>query len=483
MMTVFPYETPLSNASLLPVYKEDSAVTLVRADEDGLLFTPDWFASLVLVEVHPETATKEGTLLSLLPVLDHLAAIGVNGIWLTPIYKKGPGGNGYGNWGPHTVEPSLTGSEDTAESWKRVKDFVSAAHQRNIRVFLDIISWGVVHSAPLLAEHPDWFRGEAWGGAAFDWENDAFRAWYVDVCIENILRTGADGYRCDCEPMFSGYRVFAEIRTRLLALGRKIAVIAEESSERRATYDCEQDGVTDWIGWSRGQQYTAPRSYFLSGEDIVDCIKTGRLHGDEKAQKEGTSGRNQYYTYCVSNHDYQHSITNGSRLVMGYQAIFAPYIPLWYLGAEFGMQAENQVIYFVPTDWSLLEREENRRFCKDLTRYLRIRRSYPDIFTYFPLDHRNANIAALDADTILRPYARFANGHAVLVVPRKDEETCNFTVRVPLSAVGVDGTAALRLTDLLADDALVPFACDGDTLSFSAVIAEKEHLGVYHLGF
>ena len=30
-------------------------------------------------------------------MLDHLADLGVNGIWLTPIYEKGPGGNGYGN--------------------------------------------------------------------------------------------------------------------------------------------------------------------------------------------------------------------------------------------------------------------------------------------------------------------------------------------------------------------------------------------------
>ncbi|MCQ2432723.1 MAG: alpha-amylase family glycosyl hydrolase, partial [Clostridia bacterium] len=257
-VNTYPGGTPLSNADLLPKWKQDSEVRLIRADEDGLLFTPDWFSSLVLVEIHPEIATSEGTLASMVPILDHLAAMGVNGIWLTPIYKKGPGGNGYGNWGPHTLEPAVTGCEDTEEGWRRVAAFIAEAHRRNIRVFLDIISWGVVHSAPLIGEHPDWFRGEAWGGAAFDWENEDFRAWFIETCIENILKSGADGYRCDCEPGFSGYRVFAEIRIRLLAMGRKIAVIAEESSERRGTYDCEQDGVTGWIDWSRGDQYQNP---------------------------------------------------------------------------------------------------------------------------------------------------------------------------------------------------------------------------------
>ena len=476
----YPCGTEISAAGLLPPYVEDKEVKLIRSDADGLLFTPEWFGSLIMTEIHPETATPEGTLVSLLPVLDHLAGMGVNGIWITPIYKKGDG-NGYGNWGPHTLEPAVTGVEDTEEGWRRVAEFVKEAHRRNIRVFLDIISWGTVHSSPLVTEHPDWFKGEVWGGAAFNWDNDEFRAWFIDVCIENILKSGADGYRCDCEPMFSGYRVFAEIRTRLLALGRKIAVIAEESSERRGTYDSEQDGITGWIEWSRGQQYKAPKRYFIDGENIVDCIKSGKLHGDAAAQKNGTSGRNKFYTYCVSNHDYEYSITEMNRLVMGYQAIFAPFIPLWYLGAEFGMHAENKVIYFVPTDWSLLEKEENRKFCRDITEYIRIRRSFPEIFCCFPEDHRNANIAAAEADTELQTYVRFApdGSRAIIVVPRKYEEKNTFSVSVDLDAIGVSGD--LKLTDLLTGKD-VPLRPDAQgKAKFSACVPEQNSLGVYLL--
>lgn len=480
-MLTYPAGTPLSCADLLPPYREERDVKLIRADADGLLFTPDWFASLILTEIHPETATKEGTLDAMLPVLDHLAAMGVNGIWLTPIYQKGPGGNGYGNWGLHTLEPTVTGTDDPEEGWRRVAAFVEEAHRRNIRVLLDIISWGVVRSSPLLTEHPDWFKGDAWGGAAFDWDNDEFRGWFIDTAVDNILKSGADGYRCDCEPMYSGYRVFAEIRIRLLALGRKIAVIAEESSERRGTYDCEQDGVTGWIDWSRGQQYQQPKAYFLEGENLIDCVKSGKLHGDAKAQREGTSGRNQYYTYCVSNHDFQFSITNGNRLVMGYQAIFAPYIPLWYLGAEFGMeQRMRQVIYFVPTDWSLLEKEENRAFCADIARYIRIRRTYPDLFERFPLDHRESNIAELKSETDLPAYARYGKDHAVLIIPRKEEEADSFAVRADPVELGLPADGTYRLTDLL-NGGDVPLTETDGVLTFTAVIPRKNSLGIYHL--
>ncbi|MBQ9995345.1 MAG: hypothetical protein IJP32_03155, partial [Clostridia bacterium] len=128
------------NRSLLPPYRPDRDVRLIPASADGQLLSPDWTDELVLVEVHPETATREGTLASLLPVLDHLAALGVNGIWLTPIYEKGPGGNGYGNQGPHTLEPAVTGCTDVNEGWQRVRAFVEEAHRRNIRVLLDLIT-------------------------------------------------------------------------------------------------------------------------------------------------------------------------------------------------------------------------------------------------------------------------------------------------------------------------------------------------------
>lgn len=461
------------NRFLLPPYRPDSEVRLIPSSADGQLLSPDWTDELVLVEVHPETATREGTLASLIPVLDHLAALGVNGIWLTPIYEKGPGGNGYGNQGPHTLEPAVTGCTDINEGWQRVRAFVEEAHRRNIRVLLDLITWGTMKNSALQEAHPDWFRGEAWGGSAFDWKNADFCEWYIDTCVRNILVTGADGYRADCEPMFAGHRIFGEIRRRLLKHGRKVLLIAEESSERGGAYDFEQDGITNWIGWSRGEQYQHPKAYFLEGWNIVDCVTSGKLHGSAASQRDGTSGRDKYYTYCISNHDFQRSLVNGNRLVMGYPAIFAPYIPLWYLGSEFGMRAENQVIYFVPVDWSLLEREENRAFCEDIARYLRIRRMYPDIFAYWPINHRETNIRAVDADTELPSYERYTENRRIFVIPNSSDCAKTYTVRANASE------DSCILTDLLSGQPL-PFTCMGNTITFRTGV-ESGKIGVFLL--
>ena len=328
-------------------------------------------------------------------------------------------------------------------------------------------------NSALLRKHPDWFDGEAWGGAAFNWKNDEFCEWFIQTCVTNILVTGADGYRADCEPMFAGHRIFAEIRRRLLEQDRKVLLIAEESSERGGAYDFEQDGITGWLGWSRGEQYQHPKAYFLEGWNIVDCVKSGELHGSAASQRDGTSGQDKYYTYCVSNHDFQRSLVNMNRLVMGYQAIFAPYIPLWYLGSEFGMRAENQVIYFVPVDWTLLERKENRAFFEDIAKYLRIRRTYPDIFAHWPMNHRNTNIRAVDADTELPSYERYTENRSIFVIPNGGDSSKTYTVRTVVPETDI------TLTDLSTGQPH-PFSRDGDTITFRAD-AESAEIGVFLL--
>ena len=197
------------------------------------------------------------------------------------------------------------------------------------------------------------------------------------------------------------------------------------------------------------------------------------MHGSAASQRDGTSGQDKYYTYCISNHDFQYSRVNGSRLVMGYQAIFAPYIPLWYLGSEFGMRAEKQVIYFVPVDWSLTEREENRAFCEDIAQYIRIRRTYPDVFAYWPMNHREANIREAEADTELPSYERYTDQRRIFVIPNGGDCAKTYTVHV-------DGARDFcALTDLLTGQSVL-FAREGDGITFRAPV-DGGKIGVFLL--
>ncbi len=462
----------IDNSSLMPKYVSDEYVTLEPAEENGEAMTPDWAKSLIMMEVHIETATPEGTFASAVRVLDHCAELGVNGIWLTPIYEKGPGGNGYGNIGPHSVEPALTGTSDYEEGWKVVKNFIDEAHKRNIRVMLDIITWGTVTGAPLYQEHPDWYKGEAWGNKAFNWRNAEFVDWFVDTCTNDIIVSGSDGFRCDCEPNYTHYSVFNRIREKCLEAGRKILVIAEDGCERRDCFDFEQDGVLWYSKLDRGGQYQKPLKWYIDCLDIVDSIKKGRGIGSADLQNKGKAGNYRFYTFCVSNHDYQRSLTNGNRLVIGYQAILAPFIPLWYFGAEFNQQAADQVIYFINVDWSCLDDYDNALFFEDVKKYIRIRRTYPEIFEYYPDNHKDSNICKVEATgTNLTAYARYDDEKAVLVIPNNSGAELTTTVTLPSSEITLPANPTI--TDLLTGEEV---KLEGNT--FSATIKDQ-YMGIY----
>ena len=200
----------IDNSALTPRYLPDDQVNM-----EG--WHPDWVKSLILAQLRVESATEEGTFQAAVRVLDHYQKMGVNAVWLTPIQDKGQTGNGYSNMGLHTVNPRLTGKDSYEESWQVVKWFVDEAHRRNIRVYIDLIVWGTVKESPLVAEHPDWYKGflNVWDGYKWNWYSESLREWFCDWAVKIVMETGIDGYRVDLEPFVTGHAMFAGLRKRL----------------------------------------------------------------------------------------------------------------------------------------------------------------------------------------------------------------------------------------------------------------------------
>jgi hypothetical protein len=482
------YVAPINNSSLMPKYVADDKVSLISAGEgsDDGLYTPEWAKSLVMMEVRILTATPEGTLKSAVRVLDHAAQMGVNALWITPIYDRAPGGNGYGNIGHHTVDPALTGTSDYDEGWREVKNFVDEAHHRNIRIILDVVTWGAQADSSIFREHRDWFTDtQTWGGWVFNWNNEEFREWFIARAVQNIVITGADGYRIDCEPGFAGYELFEEIRSRLLAAGRKILMISEDGSRHGKAFDFEQNGVMPYHNWDPARQYLNPKNFYIDDMNIVASVKEGTGIGSAERQNSNSGGKYRLYTYCLSNHDYQYSVINANRLAIGYQAILAPFIPLWYFGEEFNLRVDDAVFFYLNVNWSLLDIAENKEFFEDVKKYIRIRLMFPEIFTYSPDNHRNTNICTVAArGQTLQAYARFAGNKGIIVVGNKSKissitETNDFMVTVPFNAMDLGEYSDFTLIDLMKDK-IIASGKKSELGSFTATV-ENQHIGVYLL--
>lgn len=155
----------------------------------------------VIYQMNIGAFTQDGTFKAAQERLPYLDSLGVDILWLMPIYPRGATMHSpYAAMDYKAVNPAYGTVED-------VKAFVDAAHERDIKVWLDWVPNHVAVENPWVQEHPDYFTTDAKGqmihphgwGDVFELNyqnpelvkevNSALRFW-IDSC-------NVDGYRCD----------------------------------------------------------------------------------------------------------------------------------------------------------------------------------------------------------------------------------------------------------------------------------------------
>jgi hypothetical protein len=224
---------------------------------------------------------------------------------------------------------------------------------------------------------------------------------------------------------------------------------------------------------------------FLFRNNIVDVIREGTGIGSGKMQQEGMGGTFRFYTNNLLCHDDTEPFALGNRARFAYATIFAPFIPMWWIGEEWNNPKATEAalpLYFNPIDWGKID--SNRAFYEDVKKYIRIRRSYPEIFETFPQSLRNANIVKVHTvedgvPNALQAYARYATGKAILVVPNVKNVHARFEVELDYSALGMRSSRQ-TIMNLMTGQPIRETPSSRPHRSFSAEIGSGE-LGLYLL--
>jgi oligo-1,6-glucosidase len=108
-----------------------------------------WWKSAVVYQIYPRSfADSDGDGLGDVPgitsKLDHLVELGVDVVWLSPIYRSPQDDNGYDISDYEDIDPMFGTLAD-------VDALIAAAHERGIKLVMDLV---VNHTSD---EHP-WFR-------------------------------------------------------------------------------------------------------------------------------------------------------------------------------------------------------------------------------------------------------------------------------------------------------------------------------------
>ncbi|MFM5259784.1 alpha,alpha-phosphotrehalase [Aeromonas veronii] len=123
-----------------------------------------WWQSAVIYQIYPKSfqdsgARGTGDLKGIMARLDYLKTLGVDALWLTPVYVSPQVDNGYDIADYLAIDPAY-GTMDDFEA------LLAAAHERDIRIVMDIV---VNHTS---TEHT-WFK------SALGDKNSPYRDYYI----------------------------------------------------------------------------------------------------------------------------------------------------------------------------------------------------------------------------------------------------------------------------------------------------------------
>ena len=167
----------------------------------------DWSYSAVLYEMNVRQLTPEGTLRAAEEKLEFLRSMGIDAIWMMPIYpigeegRKGSLGSYYSIQDYCAVNPEFGTMED-------FDSFVAKAHSLGMKILLD---WVANHTARdakwLKTKSADWYEREADGTAKIPWDwSDTAKLNYANRDVWRgqieamrfwVEKHNIDGFRCD----------------------------------------------------------------------------------------------------------------------------------------------------------------------------------------------------------------------------------------------------------------------------------------------
>ena len=314
--------------------------------------------------------------------LDHLQALGVNAVWLSPCYKSPNCDNGYDVSDYRDIMDEF----GTLDDWTRLKN---ALHERGIKLIMDFVAnhtssehfWfqeakksrdNPYHDYYIWAEKPlnNWrstFGGSAWeyneatneyylhsfavGQPDLNWENPKVRKEMQEI-VDFWVELGVDGFRCDvldhiskdfqADKRYDGPRLHEYIRELFDRDGvRHIFVIGECQSD--------ESGVCELCGKDRGElttifQFEHVRQSAQS-KFIPFRFDLNRFRDVLVKWQDFTAKNELLYTLFTDNHDQPFllsliqppkALRYEAATMLGAAVYLLKGIPFIYQGQEFG---------------------------------------------------------------------------------------------------------------------------------------------------
>ncbi len=162
---------------------------------------------IVMYEVNLRAFSQQHNFAGVQARLDSIKALGVNVIWLMPIYPVGQLKSAGGLGSPYAVK-DYTAVNNEFGTLDDLRTLVSEAHKRKLTVILD---WVADHTSwdNSWISNKSWYQQDASGNiisppgtnwadvAGLNYNSSAMRTAMIRALKYSVLAANVDGYRCD----------------------------------------------------------------------------------------------------------------------------------------------------------------------------------------------------------------------------------------------------------------------------------------------
>ena len=325
-----------------------------------------WIDSAVIYEINPSVFVKHGTYDAITAKLEEIKSLGINTIWLQPVYQTNDNGQGY------SVTDFFKLRDDYGTE-KQLANLITTAKSLHLRVLFDFVPnhTSIYHPYAVNcvkygdSSHYYKFYQRTNDGKAYssfyhkdkngffsyfwdnlvnlDYNNPEVQQWMLEATKYWLRKFDIDGYRFDAmwglNARSPGF--IKRLNTELKSIKPDILLLAEDKPSDKLVYQSGFDATYDWTAdtswvsqWSLQRHHDTRKS--LTIFNSPDTLKRGRL-----LAKAVFPEADLYATRLrfLENNDVPRFITTHTlaQTKMAAAFVFAlPGIPMLYNGQEVG---------------------------------------------------------------------------------------------------------------------------------------------------
>ena len=196
-----------------------ASVSFAAAEKPSARPTTEAFKKSVIYQILPQHFTQEGTLKKAEELIPHIKSLGVDIIYLCPVFVSDDDMNREG-WSKRQKASGLNNPRNPYRmkdyfnvdsrfgTNQDLKDYIATAHSYGMKVILDLVYFHCGPTAVFIKDNPDFLvrdekgnvKNGRWNFPQLNFDNPKLREYLVKNMVYFIKDYDADGYRTDVEP-------------------------------------------------------------------------------------------------------------------------------------------------------------------------------------------------------------------------------------------------------------------------------------------